>query len=930
MPRQAALAALLAVIVTAAAAEPAGGTASGGPPPATDPIHYTIEAVLDPDACTISGVVEIGLVNDAHAALEEVALVLYPNRFAHEDPGINDLNRPYVYPRETFVAGGITVEHIEVARAETGTDSRPFGPLPASALRTEPIDGWADTLLHARLPAPLAPGERARLRAAFRTVLPERYGPFGIAEDRVTALAGWFPFLPALAPDGAWNAALPGRLARVDGQLRAPSAYTVMVGADACPAGHDGTCPIDLAPAPGPPGPALLASTDYRSDHRNAGSDSIALLELPTRRAFALPPRPPHAQELLDALERIVREHPAGMPPLERALIVAEAPLRLELTAPGPPGVVIVSDRILRVHRLLREFHERELATAVYAAWLRGMVAAREHAADAPWVTEGIAAELADRWLAAAHPRHRTVYDWIGLFNVFAIVDRFESAPKIPFARAFFPETRHADDLGDGVQSFARDRPPGRTIFTKLRSALGPPNFAAAIDGYLAGTASFRDTLAASAARSGRPLDRLLADWTAPYPEPLDYALGPVELNREDAGPAMDAGSAAGAPEPLYHHRLTITRASARPVREPVELELRGKDDERFRLTWEGDGDRATVEAETPWPARRAVLDPDRRLIEDTRADNARPPETQIVLDSADVTVTSSEFGVSGLFVGRQRYDYTKDVGLIAFLSDRSGGMHVGPRLHFGAPNDATSYRHNLFGFYTLAGLRGDFGDDSRPRIHTDGQLGGLGLRYDYTDEFAFDNPTSSAKVRLFADWYNAALGSSFDYGDWGVRASLVQPIVTPRTLVAVQVMNAFSAPTGGDRVPNQGRYSLGGDLAIRGIAVEERLGENIALARLELRQAIYPEVDHNFFDWVVFRHGQIRLFVDAGRVEDRRSSLYRVHDFAVGVGIGAAGFYDFMGFFPAVAYVAVAQRVDRFAGIDNGVQFLFGTRQAF
>jgi hypothetical protein len=47
--------------------------------------------------------------------------------------------------------------------------------------------------------------------------------------------------------------------------------------------------------------------------------------------------------------------------------------------------------------------------------------------------------------------------------------------------------------------------------------------------------------------------------------------------------------------------------------------------------------------------------------------------------------------------------------------------------------------------------------------------------------------------------------------------------------------MNAFSAPTGGDRVPNQGRYSLGGDLAIRGIPVEERLGENIALARLEL-----------------------------------------------------------------------------------------------
>ena len=307
-----------------------------------------------------------------------------------------------------------------------------------------------------------------------------------------------------------------------------------------------------------------------------------------------------------------------------------------------------------------------------------------------------------------------------------------------------------------------------------------------------------------------------------------------------------------------------------------------------------------------------------------------RPREIQVVLDSADVTVTSSEFGVSGLFVARQRYDYTKDVGLIGFVSDRSVGMHVGPRLHFGAANDATSYRHNLFGFYTLAALRGDFGDDSRPQIHTDGMLGGVGLRYDYTDEFAYDNPTTSTKVRLFADWYNNALGSSFDYGDWGVRASFVRPILTPRTLIAVQLLNAFSAPTGSDRVPNQGKYSLGGDLAIRGIPVEERLGENIALARFELRQTIYPNVDHNFFDWVVFRHGQLRLFVDTGRVEDRRSSLYRLSDFAVGVGVGAAGFYDFMGFFPSVAYVAVAQRVDRFDGVDNSVQFLFGTRQAF
>ena len=256
--------------------------------------------------------------------------------------------------------------------------------------------------------------------------------------------------------------------------------------------------------------------------------------------------------------------------------------------------------------------------------------------------------------------------------------------------------------------------------------------------------------------------------------------------------------------------------------------------------------------------------------------------------------------------------------------------MTVGPRLHFGPPNDPTSYRHNLYGFYTIADLRGDFGDDSRPAFETDGRLGGVGLRYDYTDEFTYDNPTHTTKVRLFGDLYDGRLGSSFDYVDWGARASVVRPLVTPRTLLAVQLMTAFSTPTGGDHVPNQGRYSLGGDLAIRGIAVEERLGENLALARVELRQALYPEVDLSLFDVLVLRRGQLRLFVDTGHVEDRRSSLFRVHDFAVGVGVGLAAFYDFMGFHPSVAYVAVAQRVDRFDGVDNDVQFLFGTRQAF
>jgi len=345
---------------------------------------------------------------------------------------------------------------------------------------------------------------------------------------------------------------------------------------------------------------------------------------------------------------------------------------------------------------------------------------------------------------------------------------------------------------------------------------------------------------------------------------------------------------------------------------------------------WDDDKQRAEFVVTTPWRARRVTLDPNRTLLEDTRVDDAQPRPLQLVLDSADVTITSSQFGLSGLFVARQRYDYTKDVGLVAFYSDRFFGFAVGPRVHFGTANDPTSYRHNIYGFYTFAGLRSSFRDDTRSEIKTDGEIAGFGMRYDYSDEYWFNNPTNTTKLRLFADVYDRWFGSSFDYVDWGIRASAVRPLFTERTLGAVELVNAFSTPIGSDRVPNQGRYSLGGDLGVRAVPVEARLGENLALARVELRQMLSPELDLSVADIVVLRRTQLRLFVDTGHVEDRRESLYRLHDFAVGVCIGVAAFYDFMGFYPAVAYIALAERVDRFSGVDNRVQFLFGTRQAF
>jgi outer membrane protein assembly factor BamA len=322
-------------------------------------------------------------------------------------------------------------------------------------------------------------------------------------------------------------------------------------------------------------------------------------------------------------------------------------------------------------------------------------------------------------------------------------------------------------------------------------------------------------------------------------------------------------------------------------------------------------------------------IDPDRELIEERRDDDAWPPTPQVVLDTADVEVSSTEFSISGLVVGRARYDYQKDLALVAFYTNRGGGFTAGGRYHFGEPVDANTYRHNIYAFYAFQKLDGDFKEKTPTATKTKGELSSFGLRYEWSNVYWSFNPSHERTLRLFADWYDGIFGSDYQYVDWGFSVTGTQPLWSPRTIGAIQVTNGFSEPLEDSRVPNQGLYSLGGSRSIRGIDAERELGENILVLRTELRQDLFPEFDHNLLDILAVRRTQIRFFVDTGRVHDEPGHVYNVGEFAAGVGVGFTAFYDFLGFFPASAYIEVATRVDEPDQADD-VQVLFGTRQAF
>jgi len=855
---------------------------------------YRIDATLTLTPPQIRGTVTVELTNSAAAPLDRVLLVLFPNRFVEPDTTVNDINRPYVWYREAFSPGAMHVDAVRINGEPIVTQGAEAPGVPTGCL------------LDAHLVHPLSPGERATLSADFVTTIPERYGTFGLADGMLTALGGWYPAVAWLRPDGTWATDTLPAVADYDLHLQVPDDADVLVNGRFFPApAHTVAVRVPAVHAL-----TLVAAAGLRREDFVAGATRLSFFSRPERLSLRLALGPdPHAVTV-EALRNIVAHPPAGAPPAPEALVVVAAPLRWELTAQGD-GMVVISDRTLHVFPLLYPFHERELARAVYAETLRPALAQREPPEDYVWVQEGTAHVLAERYRKAIYPTTRTTRDWIELFNIFAIVDRFETAPKMPFAETLFDHVPDTDPLHDRFVTFNNALPPGHVILGKLALQLGDATFAHTIDACLASPESFR---ACTHTASGENLDAFYAQWVQPYPT-LNYSLARV---RADAAPAGG-----------YVTEITVRRDSSRPIREPVPVTVYGVGGESLHLRWDGDGDTGHLRvapSPRPW---RVVIDPDRELLETSRADNARPPILQVVLDSAAVEVSSTDFAFAGLVVARGRYDYSKDLALAGFYTNRGLGGALGPRVHWGPQNDPNTYRHNAFAFYAIESLDPSFRDRQRPAFRTAGHLNALGARYDYSTVVAHNNPTQAVHARLFVDWFDTVLGSNFDYVRFGGSAGFTHPILTHRTILAAEVVNGFIEPTSSTSVPVQGLFSLGGSLSIRGIGAEEELARNLFLLRTELRQMVYPETDLNLFDLLVLRRSQVRFFVDTGQVSNSAGQIYDPTGYAVGIGVGVAAMYELMGFFPHVAYLELATEAHG-PGSTGGVQVLFGTRQSF
>ncbi len=845
-----------------------------------DAPEVVVFATLAFEEPQIEGTAVVRWRNPGRGAARTARFLLFANRFRELPASIAGLSRHLLLADTEFRPGGTEVLSAREGEAERTARLESRVPYPP------------ESILAVDLGRDVAAGAEVLLSLRFRTRLPNLYDVFSATDGLLIAADGWYPTPLELDADPAGEGTGATRSA-VRGVLVVPDGSDLVANGKL----FRGS-PLAELTEPSAAMSFVLARQPLRVTSFRAGSRKGTVYDAAsTETAHRVSRNQTAAEALLDSMPSALSTSAT-----DRELVLVRVPLRWAPTAEAQ-GMVLVSDRLFEIFPLLRPLHQRELAYAVALEEELERARARETAADARWVAEGLAWRRAERLYRDRYRSGREVKDYIRLFNVFAIVDRFETAPRMPFVRPFFPTLRSDDPLRIRPQTTGSDRPPGRLVFDKLEARLRPEPFASILERYGAGTERFRSVLRDV---GGVDAEAYLDAWLRPYP-PVNYGLADVRLS--------------GGPSPRA--RFTITKEAAELRPDTLEVELgKGEESERRFV----DVDRATteVDVETRGPVGGVALDPDRKTVESRLDDNRRPPELHLLLDSADVEVSSTEFGVSTLLVARRRYDYRKDLAVAGFVTSRAYGGNFGFQLHGGRAIDANLFAQNLFAYYALHQLDSGFRNPERGSPATRGRLSGFGLRFNSWDTTFFDNPAASRHLRLFFDGFDQALGSEFGYLQGGGSLSIARRVFG-ETILAGQILNGFSGGTG-TRIPNQGLFSLGGFRSIRGIGAEDDLAENIFVVRAEVRQLLPTRFDLNFQEVAIARRLQVKAFVDAGRVEDSAGRVYDPSGFAVGVGGGVNLFYDFMGFFPTTFYLDVATRADR----RGGVQVLFGAGQPF
>lgn len=867
------------LVVLALALAPAR-TAPAGTPAA----DLTIEARLQVREGRIRGTATLAFRNSATHDLAEIRLWAYPNRYNTDGRKV-----PHDLFDRVFPAGP------SPARLE-------FGPVLADGLPAEiagaaggPPDG---VLVNARLPRPLPPGGTVTLVIPFETRIPERFGSFGRHGKSIVLNGGWHPYPAVLNPDGSWNErAPPPRLAyRVRVELEDRPGHLFLNGGDGPlrPAGSA----VEAAFS------ARLLTLVYYDTAFEVRTDrgGIPL-------AYAAPRhRPESADELARGVEHAVGELRAAYPNLRiPPFLFLEAPLRRDLVLPGE-GAILLSDRFREVTAPAREYHLGPVIEAVYhRIFLENFPPAE--AADFGWEAEAAAWWASKAYWKIHRRRYASLDDYLRPFGFIRAVDDFRMAPRFPFTGAFLGDPYEADPLREDVLRFNRHSAHGRILAEKLRNLLGEEGVRRSLDSALRGEGRLADRAEAEA---GRPLADFLAQWTEPYPR-VNYKLAGWRRERTDGGAVRSV--------------ITLRQEGA-PVDEPVTVEVRRWFGPSKRAVWSGEGDEGVLAIETERRPHRVVLDPDRRLKETTRVDNAFPPGVKVLLEAIKLGLNFNdrdhEFSVIGsVIVGN---NYRRRYWFDAHSREEGDGYEIQYIHSFGRPFDPIRFRREATVGYLHTALSPSFAKPESGLENDPGRIAGIKSSFELRTTESRRNRLDGMTALLEGEYGDAWLGSDYRYWKTKLTAQGVVPILRDRHLLALRG-NAGASDE--DGTPTQVLFDAGGWDAVRGINTGLILGNYRWLTAAEYRWIVRREIGAGVLSLFWLRSVQTALYVDVGNVSPDPNGLLdgdRIHS---GAGVGLRLHLDLLGISPTVVRLDAARRIDADSGDDRPMYYI-GVGQSF
>ena len=572
------------------------------PQNAFESVHYRLDVTYDPATHSIRGQAAVSAVWQGPEPLTALYFFLPPNTLSRRDP-----REPAVYSDLRY-AKGFDAAHLTVHRITDSTQTDlsfhlqddpavPVGHVPDRAL------------LHIPLPRPYRAGESLDLTIAFTTRLPEVKN-WGYYRDIVALDGRWYPMLVPYR-EGQWVWGMHEFVhARYDLQLTAPMAQHVIASVPwQRHTQHTGQ--QTLSGSAGPLYHLGLSS----GPKRYLACDDV---QSPTLCVLALPQDRPFVDRLVRRLRSILsfyqQQFDLSLATERFTVVVHERDLSRPLSA-SADNLLFLSRDLVRVPSLVHKLAEFHLARGLaFQPW--GLRTAY-NLNTSRWIGEGLTAYFALRWLEHEYGPERNFLTWKGTW-----LPNFayrEQLVEVPYRRMAVRQQDQAlgtpsdATLDRGGLRFLREK-KGALVYAMLHNVLGPDTFRAFLR-HLASESQGRivttsDVQQAAEAVSQQDLAWFFQQWVQQRTQ-LDYAVGEVDVTPPQRAQGV----------PHYVNRVEIRRLGKAVM--PITVRLRATDGQVEERRLEGSAPSQILTWEHSAPLSDVQIDPDRRLPDVQRLNNA-------------------------------------------------------------------------------------------------------------------------------------------------------------------------------------------------------------------------------------------------------------------------------------------------------------------